>query len=141
MPGELPLVLLALLAEAPRGGYQLLNELARRFAPTYRPSPGSVYPALAALRAESLVEQLSGKQSGSYRITTSGKRMLSAKRDLLAQIESRTNTELADAQSLQPALARFAAGITNLTGRVDRAAVERILDNAAKAIAELEVAT
>jgi DNA-binding PadR family transcriptional regulator len=141
MPGELPLVLLALLAETPSGGYQVLNELARRFAPTYRPSPGSVYPALAALRSESLVEQVGGTPRGTYRITSAGEQLLAAKRELLTQIEARTNAELLDSVSLQPALARFTAHITNLSGRVDRAAVERILDNAAKAIADLEVAT
>ena len=41
--------------------------------------------------------------------------------------------------SLQAALARFTARISKLSGRVDRAAVERVLDNAAKAIADLEV--
>src|SRR3954453_7266415 len=52
MPGELPLVILALLNVRPQGGYELLRELEQRYGPAYRPSPGSIYPALAALRAE-----------------------------------------------------------------------------------------
>jgi hypothetical protein len=36
-------------------------------------------------------------------------------------------------------VARFAARVSKLSGRVDRAAVERILDTAAKAISDLEV--
>ena len=42
-------------------------------------------------------------------------------------------------ESLQPTLARFAARVSKLSGRVDRASVERILDTAAKAITDLEV--
>ena len=41
--------------------------------------------------------------------------------------------------SLQPVLARFAARIRKFSGRVDRAAAERIPGNAAKAVADLEV--
>ena len=139
MPGELPLVLLALLADEPQGGYQLLDELGRRFAPGYRPSPGSVYPALTALRAENLVVQVAGKRRGVYRISAEGRRLLASKQELLAQIEARTRTVLTDATSLQPLVARFTERVSKLNGRVDRAAVERILDTAAKAIADLEV--
>jgi len=139
MPGELPLVLLALIAVRSQGGYELLGELERRFGPTYRPSPGSVYPALSALRAEQLVGQETGRGKGAYRLTAAGRHLLSDKRDVLARIELRTGAAVEPDSSLQPTLARFAARVTKLSGRVDRAAVERILDTAAKAIADLEV--
>jgi DNA-binding PadR family transcriptional regulator len=139
MPGELPLVLLALIADRPQGGYQLLGELGRRFAPNYRPSPGSVYPALTALRTEKLVDQRSDQRSSAYLVTESGRRLLADKRDLLAQIEIRTSRALEVSASLEPVLARFTDRITKLSARVDRAEVERILDAAAKAINDLEV--
>ena len=138
-PGELPLVLLALIADRPQGGYELLRELERRFGPAYRPSPGSVYPALSALRTEQLVEQETGRGKSAYRLTAVGRQLLAAQRDMLTRIESRTSTALEPDSSLQPTLARFAARVTKLSGRVDRAAVERILDTAEKAIADLEV--
>src|SRR5436309_15238978 len=97
MPGELPLVLLALIADRPQGGYELLGELERRFGPGYRPSPGSVYPALSALRAEELIEQEPGGGKASYRVTAQGRSMLTAQRVGFARIEARTS----DA-SLQP---------------------------------------
>ena len=137
MPGELPLVLLAMLAERSLSGYELLGELERHYAPNYRPSPGSVYPALSALRAEQLVEQAKGK--GPYRITSTGRRMLAQQRGVLERIEARTLPAPSSKESLQPTLARFAARVSKLSGRVDRAAVERILDTAAKAITDLEV--
>jgi DNA-binding PadR family transcriptional regulator len=141
MPGELPLVLLALIAGRPQGGYELMGELERRFGPAYRPSAGSVYPALSVLRAERLVAQEPGSGKGAYRVTGLGRRMLADQRDVLTRVESRTSAQLAPNVSLQPVLARFAARVGKFSGRVDPAAVERILDTAAKAIADLEVSS
>jgi DNA-binding PadR family transcriptional regulator len=140
MPGELPLVLLDLISDRPQGGYELLGELGRRFGPAgYRPSPGSVYPALSALRAEQLIEQESGGGKASYRVTAQGRHMLTDQRVVFAKIEARTSAALKSDASWQLVLDRFVDRISKLSGRVDGAAVERILDNAAKAVAELEV--
>src|SRR5215212_10085915 len=109
MPGELPLVLLALISDRSQSGYELLGELERRFGPAYRPSPGSVYPALSALRVEQLVEQDTRDGRGAYRLTAAGRRMLTDQRDALTRIESRTNGALDADASLQATLARFAA--------------------------------
>ena len=138
MPGELPLVLLALISEHPRGGYQLLGELSRRFAPTYRPSPGGVYPALAALRTEGLIKQAAGRGS-EYRLTARGRSLLAEKRELLDQIDIRTNSAPEFGATLQPTLDRLVARVAELRNRVDRAAIEHILETATSALADLEV--
>jgi DNA-binding PadR family transcriptional regulator len=44
-----------LLAEEPRNGYQLMQEIEQRSEGVWRPSPGSVYPALQQLEDEGLV--------------------------------------------------------------------------------------
>src|SRR3954452_19396504 len=106
MPGELPLVLLSLIAARSQGGYELLGELERRFGPTYRPSPGSVYPALSALRAEQLVvTQEQGGRRSVYRVTAAGRQMLANQRDVLTKIESRTSVALEPDAWLEPSLA------------------------------------
>ncbi len=64
--------------------------------------------------------------------------MLADQRDVLARVALRTGRTLDDDQSLQPVLARFTDRVSRIAGRVDRAAVERILDNAAALIADLE---
>ena len=46
---------LALLAEEPMHGYQLMQEIRRRTNERWRPSPGSVYPILQQLEDEGLV--------------------------------------------------------------------------------------
>jgi DNA-binding PadR family transcriptional regulator len=53
--GDVRTALLTLLAEEPRNGYQLMQEIERRSEGVWRPSPGSVYPALQQLEDEGLV--------------------------------------------------------------------------------------
>jgi hypothetical protein len=65
--------------------------------------------------------------------------MLTDQRVVLARIEARTGAALKSDPSWQPVLDHFVDRISKLHGRVDRSAVERILDNAAKAVADLEV--
>src|ERR1700722_17324487 len=48
-PGDLRLMLLALIAEKPRHGYELIKEIEQKFGGTYSPSPGSIYPTLTLL--------------------------------------------------------------------------------------------
>ncbi len=53
--GDVRAGILALLAEQPRNGYQIMQELEQRSHGMWRPSPGSVYPALQQLEDEGLV--------------------------------------------------------------------------------------
>ncbi|KAA9149986.1 helix-turn-helix transcriptional regulator [Amycolatopsis acidicola] len=46
---------LALLAEQPRHGYEIISEIAERSNGFWRPSPGSIYPTLQLLADEGLV--------------------------------------------------------------------------------------
>jgi DNA-binding PadR family transcriptional regulator len=47
--GDLKYVILSLLDEKPRHGYEIIKELEERFGGTYSPSPGTVYPTLTML--------------------------------------------------------------------------------------------
>ncbi len=47
--GDLKYVILRLLSEKPRHGYEIIKELEDRFGGTYSPSPGTVYPTLTML--------------------------------------------------------------------------------------------
>lgn len=78
--GDMRYVLLELLAERPRHGYELIKELEQRDAGFYRPSPGSVYPTLQLLEEEGSLtsEQVDGKRV--YTITDAGQRVLDERR-------------------------------------------------------------
>jgi DNA-binding PadR family transcriptional regulator len=129
--GELPLVLLALLAERPRHGYEIMAELKRLFGPRYRPSPGSVYPAIEALGAEGLIDGQARDGKTTYHVTLAGEQALEARRDALAVLEVRTGARFGDADSIEPLLDRFRARLVPLSGRVDPQAIATVLQRAA----------
>jgi DNA-binding PadR family transcriptional regulator len=136
--GELPLVLLSLLASRPMHGYEVMAELGRLFGPAYRASPGSVYPAVDALKEEGLIE---GNERGgrtTYGITSLGEEALEERAEVLAALEVRTGARLGRADTLEPVLARFTARLMQLSGRVDPEAVAAMLDRAAVDIEALD---
>jgi DNA-binding PadR family transcriptional regulator len=65
-PGDLRLVLLALIEVKPRHGYELIKELEQKFGGGYAPSPGSVYPTLTLL--EELGHVRSATSEGTKRL-------------------------------------------------------------------------
>ena len=62
--GDIRAAVLALVAEQPRHGYEIIQEIAERTGGAWRPSPGSVYPTLSQLEDEGLVrvEQSDGRR-------------------------------------------------------------------------------
>lgn len=62
--GDVRTAVLLLLAEEPRNGYQLMQELEERSGGAWRPSAGSIYPALQLLEDEGLIrsEQVDGRK-------------------------------------------------------------------------------
>ena len=55
--GNVRAAALALLAEEPMNGYQIIQQISERSGGLWQPSPGSVYPALAQLEDENLIAQ------------------------------------------------------------------------------------
>jgi DNA-binding PadR family transcriptional regulator len=82
--GDVRASVLALLAEQPMHGYQIINELAERSQGAWRPSPGSVYPILQQLQDEGLVrvEETDGRRV--VHLTDAGRAYVEAHRDELA---------------------------------------------------------
>ena len=70
--GDIRTAALLLLAEEPRNGYQIMQEVQERSDGVWRPSPGSVYPALAQLEDEGLIrsEELEGRKL--FQLTDAG---------------------------------------------------------------------
>lgn len=132
--GELPLVLLALLAERPLGAYDLMAELGRLFGPFYRPSPGSIYPAVDALQAEGLIRPALRGPRTTYQLTAPGRAALEKRRQTLAEFELRTGVRIADRGSTDALLARFSAEVQALAPHVDPAELEEVLERAAAAL-------
>ena len=85
---DLQLLILALLAEKPSHGYELIKELEERSGGFYRPSPGMIYPALTYIEeiGHATVEAEGTKKL--YRITDEGRRYLDQNRAVVDAILS-----------------------------------------------------
>jgi DNA-binding PadR family transcriptional regulator len=80
--GDVRAAALALLAEQPRNGYQIIQEIGERSGGVWRPSPGSVYPALQQLEDEGLVQaETADGGRRSYTLTEAGHAYVAAHPD------------------------------------------------------------
>ena len=88
--GDLRLVILRLLEEKPRHGYEIIKALEERFGGAYSPSPGVVYPTLQLLEDQGLAKvrpEQDGKKT--YEITDAGRAYLAEHRDTVDSIFER----------------------------------------------------
>ena len=76
--GDVRAALLLLLAEEARNGYQLMQTIEERSGGRWRPSPGSVYPALAQLEDEGLVRAVERDGTKLFEITDAGREQVAA---------------------------------------------------------------
>ena len=83
--GDVRAAALALLAEGPRNGYQIIQEIAERSRGIWRPSPGSVYPALQQLEDEGLVRAKEDGGRRTYRLTDEGRAHVAGNREAFAE--------------------------------------------------------
>lgn len=84
--GDVRDMMLSLLAERPLHGYQIMQEIGERSRGTWRPSPGSVYPALQQLADEGLVrsEETDGRRV--FHLTDAGRAYVEAHKAELAAV-------------------------------------------------------
>ena len=80
--GDLRLVALALIAQAPRHGYEIIKLVEEKTADWYSPSPGIVYPTLTFLEEAGYVRVSSEGAKKLYTITAEGRAYLDANKEL-----------------------------------------------------------
>src|SRR6516225_3861548 len=104
--GDLRLVALALIAEAPRHGYEIIKLVEEKTADWYSPSPGIVYPTLTFLEEASYVTVSVEGAKKLYTITDEGRAYLDANRDLADVVLDRLTAigEREQRRSLPPLL-------------------------------------
>lgn len=74
--GNLQFVILKMLKEESRHGYQIIKDLEERFKGFYSPSPGSVYPILQMLEDREFVSISKDGKKKVYSITEEGEKFL-----------------------------------------------------------------
>jgi len=71
--GDVRAAVLALLAEGPMHGYQIIREIEERSGGSWKPSPGSVYPTLQLLADEGLISSEESNGRKTYSLTDAGR--------------------------------------------------------------------
>lgn len=96
--GDLKLLALALIAEQPRHGYELIKVIEEKTAGWYSPSPGVVYPTLTFLEEAGYVTATPDGAKKLYAITDEGRAHLEQNRDFADAIMARLS-QLGDKMS------------------------------------------
>lgn len=79
--GDVRAAVLALLAERPMHGYQVIQEIEGRSGGAWKPSPGSVYPTLQLLADEGLIRAEESNGRKTYFLTDAGQDVAEAAAD------------------------------------------------------------
>jgi DNA-binding PadR family transcriptional regulator len=141
--GDVRVAILAVLADGPRNGYQVIGEISERTGGAWRPSPGSVYPTISQLEDEALVEGDDDRGRRTVRLTELGHTYLADHPDEVEQVwapftreddgeESPGRQSGGDFASLKPELGRVMNAVwqilTTGTDEQRRAAVGVLTD-------------
>lgn len=142
--GEVKYIILRLLKEKPRHGYEIIKAIEERMGGCYSPSPGTVYPTLQLLEDQGYVraEEAEGKRV--FHITSEGEAFLEEHRDVIDEILERVRDTVrgfAGGQmgALNQAFAHLAATTYKQAWRLgpDDPAVGRMVDVLKKAAEEI----
>lgn len=134
--GELRLALLALIAEEPRHGYELIKAVEELTGGAYAPSPGAVYPTLQLLEDEGLIEPAKAKGAKKpFQVTEEGEAELKERADEVEKLMGRLSEHGEEAEKVRsPDLFRAMGNLATVlknrarAGTLDKAAMDEIVD-------------
>lgn len=129
--GDVRAAVLALLAETPMHGYQIIHEIEERSGGAWKPSPGSVYPTLQLLADEGLITATESNGRKTYSLTDEGTKQAEAATDKSAPWEAQ-NAEHGGRKS---ALPKAGIDLAQAVGQVGRSGSA---EQVAEAIAVLD---
>lgn len=89
--GDVRAAILRLLLESPMHGYQIISEIQTRSGGVWKPSAGSVYPALQLLVDEGLITAHENEGRRTYTLTDAGREMAEAESAATAPWETGTD--------------------------------------------------
>ena len=121
--GELRLVLLKLIADEPRHGYDLIRAIEDLTGGEYAPSPGVIYPTLTLLQDMGLIEEAAGEGPRKpFQVTDEGRKHLEEREEEIEALFERLR-DLAprEGTSAGPAIGRAVKNLmTALRHRIGR---------------------
>ena len=108
--GDVRAAILAVLAESPMNGYQIIQQIAERSGGVWKPSPGSIYPTLQQLEDEGLVRAETDGGRRTYALTDEGRTYVAEHADEVAAPWA-AMSEAADNDDIRPLIGQIAAAM------------------------------
>lgn len=143
--GDLKYVILQLLDEKPRHGYDVIKELETRSNGTYSPSPGTVYPTLTMLEEMGYAKATEDAGKKVYEITPEGKAYLAENSSTVESIFERISEAvepffspaMGEVRNAMRHLARSSLG-TAMKHAENKEVLEKIAETLKKAAQEID---
>ncbi len=134
--GELRLALLALIAENPSHGYELIKGIEEMAGGGYAPSPGAVYPTLQLLEDEGAIAEADAEGSKKpYTVTPQGEAELEERKAEVAELMKRLGrhgerTTTVRSHDVFRAMGNLGSVLKNRAkaGKLDEATINNIVD-------------
>lgn len=124
--GEVRAAILVLLDEESRTGYALMEEIERRSDGGWRPSPGSIYPALALLEDEGLVRAEEEEGRKPFVLTDAGKTYVAEHREELGEPWAKLDEGVGEGRlELRGLVGQIGAAVIQVATAGDDAQVKR----------------
>ena len=123
--GDVRSALLIALLDGPAHGYELIQNLEEKTQGRWRPSPGSVYPALQLLTDEGLVTAIERDGKRTFELTDAGRAEATQRIETEGYPWETMDQQRPDAGSLRTALRDLHAAAKQVGMTGDKAAVER----------------
>ena len=142
--GDMKYVILKLLRDKPKHGYEVMKDLEERMHGCYSPSPGTVYPTLQWLEDEGLVVSRDVEGKKVYEITDTGRAFLDEHKDTVEDIFDRVRETVertvgGSMAEVNRALGQLVKTVYRTGWKVDNdAARKRVAEVLTKAAAEIE---
>ena len=141
--GDLKYVVLDLISDKPRYGYEIIRALEERSYGFYTPSPGAVYPTLQMLEEMGYVTAVEQDGKKVYTITEEGRRFLAERKGFADEVKRQMK------RYWDPEVARAVSEVASEFGRLGRLMrrrlrsmeperMQRVLDVASRACREIE---
>ena len=134
--GELRLALLALVAEKPSHGYELIKGIEEMTGGAYAPSPGAVYPTLQMLADEGQIEEAEAEGAKKpFVATAQGREELETRKDEVEELMRRLGRHATRAERMRsPDLFRAMSNLGSVlknrarSGKLDERTINEIVD-------------
>ena len=133
--GDVRAAIIRLLAESPMHGYQIIHEIETRSGGAWKPSPGSIYPALQLLADEGLIVSHEAEGRRTHSLTESGRAMAESESTVTAPWVTGSDREPGPRGALAMAgitVARAAADVARKAKEEKILEATSVLDEAAK---------